>query len=351
MVGDEPVYGRLKIDDAVEDTPLETAFCQDGEEALDGVDPACRCRREVEGPARMPGQPFDDLWVLVGCVIVEDGMNAFVARNLAFDSVQEPNEFLMTMALHAAPDHLPLQDIEGGEQGGRAVALIIVGHGSGAPLLHRQSWLCAVEGLYLRLLVNTKHYGVGGRIDVKANDVANLRRKLRIIGKLEGFDAMGGKAVHLPNALHRRQADPRNLGHHATGPMGALARRGAQSHGHDTLGRSLRDFGEPRGACFVAQQTIDALGHEALLPPPDGGLAHACRAHDRGCSQPIGRANNNHGPPNMLLRAVAAINDRLQAFTVSRVQLDGHTSSHSLESHVVSAKGIPLRTLMSASIH
>ena len=40
MLGDEPVYGRLKIDDAVEDTPLETAFCQDGEEALDGVDPA-----------------------------------------------------------------------------------------------------------------------------------------------------------------------------------------------------------------------------------------------------------------------------------------------------------------------
>jgi hypothetical protein len=82
-----------------------------------------------------------------------------------------------------------------------------VGHGSGAPLLHRQSWLCAVEGLYLRLLVNTEHYGVGGRIDLKANDVANLRRKLRIIGKLEGFDAMGGKAVGLPNALHRRQAE------------------------------------------------------------------------------------------------------------------------------------------------
>ena len=40
-----------------------------------------------------------------------------------------------------------------------------------------------------------------------------------------------------------------------------------------------------------------------------------------------------------------------QAFTVSRVQLDGHTSSHSLVSHVVSAKGIPLGTLMSASIH
>ena len=40
-----------------------------------------------------------------------------------------------------------------------------------------------------------------------------------------------------------------------------------------------------------------------------------------------------------------------QAFTVSRVQLDGRTSSHSLQSHVVSAKGIPLGTLMSASIH
>jgi hypothetical protein len=26
MVGDEPVYGRLKIDDAVEDAPLETTW-------------------------------------------------------------------------------------------------------------------------------------------------------------------------------------------------------------------------------------------------------------------------------------------------------------------------------------
>ena len=143
---------------------------------------------------RRGAQPFYDLWVLKGCVIVEDGMNAFVARNLAFDSVQEPNEFLMTVALHAAPDHLPLQDIEGGEQGGRAVALIIVGHGSGAPLLHRQSWLCAVEGLYLRLLVNTEHYGVGGRI---------AKATIRVLEYRDGLIAL----LHGPRKIARFLAD------------------------------------------------------------------------------------------------------------------------------------------------
>lgn len=82
----------------------------------------------------MSAQPFDHLGVLVGGVIVEDGVNRLASRDLALDNIEEADELLMSVALHAAADDIALQDVEGGEQGGCAVAL--VGHGPGATLLH-----------------------------------------------------------------------------------------------------------------------------------------------------------------------------------------------------------------------
>src|ERR1700722_14484860 len=38
-------------------------------------EPGCRCRREVEGPAGMPGQPLAYLRMPVGCVVVDDGVD------------------------------------------------------------------------------------------------------------------------------------------------------------------------------------------------------------------------------------------------------------------------------------
>jgi predicted PurR-regulated permease PerM len=51
---------------------------------------------------------------------------------------------------------IPPLDIEGGEQGGGAIALIIMCHGGAAPLLHRQSGLGAVKRLDLALLVDAE---------------------------------------------------------------------------------------------------------------------------------------------------------------------------------------------------
>ena len=98
---------------------------------------------------RMTAQPGDHLGVLVGGVVVEDGVDGLAGGDLALDGVEEADELLMPVALHAAADDLAFQDVEGGEQGGRAVALVVVGHGPGPPLLHRQARLGAVQGLDL----------------------------------------------------------------------------------------------------------------------------------------------------------------------------------------------------------
>ena len=63
---DEAVDGSLKVDNRAEDAALEAASGEFGEEALDRVQPGRRGRGEVEGEARVSGQPGADLGVLVG---------------------------------------------------------------------------------------------------------------------------------------------------------------------------------------------------------------------------------------------------------------------------------------------
>jgi hypothetical protein len=76
----------------------------------------------VEDPAGVSLEPGHDLGMLVRSVVVEDDMDHFTGRHLALDGVEKTDEFLVTVFLHAPADDGPVQDIEGGEQGGRIFA-------------------------------------------------------------------------------------------------------------------------------------------------------------------------------------------------------------------------------------
>ena len=83
----------------------------------------------------MACEPVAHLGVLVGGIIVENHMDRLVGRHLALDGVEKADEFLMPMALHAAGNDVVSRNIEGGEQGGGAMALIVVGHGGARVLI------------------------------------------------------------------------------------------------------------------------------------------------------------------------------------------------------------------------
>ena len=74
--------------------------------------------------------------------------------DFALNRVEETNELLVAMALHVEADHSSVEDVNRGEQGGRSVPLVVMGHRSGAALLHRQPGLGAVEGLDLALFID-----------------------------------------------------------------------------------------------------------------------------------------------------------------------------------------------------
>ena len=139
----------LQVDERAEDAALQPPAGQRREKAFDGIGPRARSRGEVKGPTRMAAEPGAHLGMLVDGIIVEDRVNELSRWHRGLDPVQEAEEFLMAMARHALPDDRAVENIERREQGGRAITDVVVDHGAGAPTLHRQAGLSAVEGLDL----------------------------------------------------------------------------------------------------------------------------------------------------------------------------------------------------------
>src|SRR5262249_23580712 len=99
---------------------------------LDGIEPRGGCRGEMEHEARMFADPFPDLRMLVGRIVIDDDMDHRLFRHLGIDDIEEADELLMAMTLHALADDLALKAIARREQGGVVVSLILVGHGARA---------------------------------------------------------------------------------------------------------------------------------------------------------------------------------------------------------------------------
>ena len=96
---DEAVDGGLEVGDGGEHAALEASACELGEEAFDGVEPGRRGWSEVERPARMLGQPFAHLGMLVGGIIVDDGVDILGSGDLRVDGAEEADELLVAMGL------------------------------------------------------------------------------------------------------------------------------------------------------------------------------------------------------------------------------------------------------------
>ena len=70
--------------------------------------------------------------------IVHDDVDVEVGWNVPFDFVEELAEFPRAVARHTFPDDRSCLHIEGGEQGGDAMTLIVVGSPLGLAGAHRQ---------------------------------------------------------------------------------------------------------------------------------------------------------------------------------------------------------------------
>lgn len=160
MVGNVIMNGGGERRDAGEDTAAQTLGGNVSEEALDHVQPGRRSGREVNMETRVFLQPFFDLGVLVGCVVVTHQMQCLLPGRFPVDLLQEIEPLDVAMTLLAGSDDLAIQGAQGSEQRGRAMALIVMGHGRGPALFQRQPGLGAVQRLNLALFVAAQHQRV-----------------------------------------------------------------------------------------------------------------------------------------------------------------------------------------------
>ena len=106
------------------------------EEALNSLQPGARGWREVERPTRMAGEPCSNFLVFVCSVIVEHHVDQFPCWDLPLDRIEELDELLVPVTLFILADDRAVQNIECREQGGGAVALVVMCHCPRTARLH-----------------------------------------------------------------------------------------------------------------------------------------------------------------------------------------------------------------------
>ena len=79
------------------------------------------------------------------------------------------------------PSRFRGRSIQRGEQGGGAVALVVVGHRLAPALDHRQRCLGAVECLHGGLLIGAQHDRLLRRIQIEPDDIDQLLSFYRLI--------------------------------------------------------------------------------------------------------------------------------------------------------------------------
>ncbi len=202
--------------------------------------------------------------------------------------------------------------------------------------LERQPRLCAVERLDLTFLVDRQHDRVARRRHVKPDHVVELGGEARIGRALEGANAVGLETVRAPDPLHRGQRQATHGRHGATGPVrgftGRLARERALQHG---LHLVLRCRGLAGRSRLVAQQAIQALLGEALLPAPDRRTTDADLSGHRQHGQAFVRQQHDPCTENMGERSTAVVDDPAQRVAGLRGQHKGDSLGHAAQTRTI----------------
>jgi len=205
--------------------------------------------------------------VLVGAVVVADQVDLEVLGDLGVDLGQELLELGCPVTPVQAGDHGVGCGVEGGEQGGGAVADVVVSASLWHPGHHRERRLGALQGLDLRFLVHAEHDCSLGGVEVEPDDVVELVDEQRVVGELEVINSVGLELELLPDLPDRRLRQTGPLRHLRATPVRRVRRCRLQGRDDHVLDLVHADRGRPSGALLVAEPV------EAMLDEPGPPLA------------------------------------------------------------------------------
>jgi hypothetical protein len=113
--GEESVDDGLEIDERAKHAALQASLGEFCGEALDRIEPGGPGRCAMENEARLPSEPGPNLRMLMAAVIVEDHADDLASGNFRLNGVEEADELLVPLLLHASADDLAFEHVEGGK--------------------------------------------------------------------------------------------------------------------------------------------------------------------------------------------------------------------------------------------
>src|SRR5579863_5658333 len=172
--------------------------------------------------AWMVHEPLLNGGMLVRAVVIQDEMNGPAAGCDPVEFLQKTEELLMPVAGMTLGDYGAGFYVEGGKQGGRSVPPVIVSPAFRKTGPERQNRLCTIQRLDLALLIDAENQRSIRRVQVPADDIADLRHKGGVCTEFEGLHAMRLQMVAAPETMDRRRAHPLSTGHRADAPMSRI---------------------------------------------------------------------------------------------------------------------------------
>jgi len=201
------------------------------------------------------------------------------------------------------------------------------------------------NGVHMLTLVDGQDDRVGGRIDVKPDDITQFADEVGVVRELELPVAVWLQAMGAPDAPDRAFTDASLRRHHRGRPMGRLDERVGQRQRNHPLGHFGTQGRNARRARLVAENAVNAFLHEPFLPAPDAGLRLVCPAHDRRRAGAIRAQQYDGSPPHMFLGGIAVPYHPFKTTAVGAIDCDGYSAAHAPESHMQPTTGILKRTL------
>lgn len=321
---DEGADLGVEVLDGGEDSSADGRTVDDGEEDLDHVEPGGAGGGEVDVDARVGLQPGAHLEGLVGCVVVHHQVQLVVGVG-ARDLAQEDEQLGTAVTGLAGGCDAAGGDLQGGEQGGGAVPVVVVGAPLDPARLHGQHRGGAVQGLDLGLLVDAQHHGVVRGCQVQAHHFGDLGDQLGIGGVLEGPRPPGLDPIAAPHPRHGGVADAQVTGQQPARPVRDPVPLGRwrQGSGHDPLPRHLP--GTPRAGRVL--QPPHTPGLVAAPPGDHRGDADPHRLRDPTVSHPLSSQEHDPRPPRQTSRHRRGTQPGLEHLQVTLTQNQSRSRS------------------------
>ena len=99
-------------------------------------------------------KPSPHVGMFVRAVVVGNDVNVLACGSLLVDEAEKRDPILICMAIPALAEYAAVQSVQGREQCGGSVPLVVMRHGCAPTFLHGQAGLRPIQRLDLALLVN-----------------------------------------------------------------------------------------------------------------------------------------------------------------------------------------------------